>query len=149
MSASVPVTPTTPAKAFTLPMNPFQRNVTPSKSLDSGLDEVDADVKSGFGNISAGISSPRTPSRKIMRRRSNSIDAIHRKDEPLWTPGSATKTPMSSARPQNSVFGSIERGLDKMKVESISVLWRSFCFSLKHITIFISTIKLPFTVRRC
>ena len=44
------------------------------------------------------------------------LGPFKRKDEALWTPGSVTKTPMSTARPPNSVFGSIERGLDKMKV---------------------------------
>ena len=65
---STPATPTTPSKTFTLPLNPFQRNVTPSKSLDSGLDEVD-------GGGVAGTVSPRTPSTRIMRRRSNSMDS--------------------------------------------------------------------------
>jgi len=98
-------TPCTPTK--TTFDSPFDRAVTPSKSLDSGLDSVD-----GSGTT------PSTPANRIIRRRSNSIDtsSMPRKDGILWTPGSATKTPMSSMRPPgSSVFGSIERGLDKMK----------------------------------
>ena len=65
---STPSTPTTPSKTFTLPLNPFQRNVTPSKSLDSGLDAVDGGERGGSGG-----GTPRTPDARVMRRRSNSI----------------------------------------------------------------------------
>ena len=50
----------------------------------------------------------------LLKSYASVIPFSQRKDDVLWTPGSGTKTPMSMARP--SVFGSIERGLDKMKV---------------------------------